>query len=72
MIHESDGKHRTYIESLKTGDLLVCPKCLKTFTDCEDHPAYHNRTNYICPHCGYDGDSIEFNTNYTWHPINKE
>lgn len=48
---------------------LICPKCMKSFDDCEDYSSYHNRVRYICPHCGYDGDSIEFETSYEWHPI---
>lgn len=49
----------------------VCPKCLKEVGDCAEYSSYHNRTRYICPHCGYDGDSIEFETWYKWHPIHK-
>ena len=48
---------------------LVCPKCMKSFDTCNDHPSYHNRINYICPHCGYDGDSTDFETSYKSHPI---
>lgn len=51
---------------------FVCPKCMQSFDDCKDYPAYHNRTRWICPHCGYDGDSIEFQTSYKWHPIHKK
>ena len=43
---------------------LVCPKCLKAFYECRDYPSYHNRIRYICPHCEYDGDSTEFETQY--------
>lgn len=48
---------------------VVCPKCLKPVGDCQEYPFYHNRIRYICPHCKYDGDSAEFNTAYSWHPI---
>ena len=48
---------------------LVCPKCMQSFDDCKDYSAYNNRVRYICHHCGYDGDSIEFETSYKWHPI---
>lgn len=51
---------------------LVCPKCMKSFDDCKDYSSYHNRVRYICPYCGYDGDSIEFETSYKWHPIHKD
>ena len=50
----------------------ICPECLKDASDAKDYPAYHNRTRYVCPNCGYDGDSIEFNTSYSWHPIHKK
>lgn len=58
---------------LKVGDKprLVCPKCLKSFDNCKSWPAYHNRLDYECPHCGYTDDSIEFETCYSWHPYNK-
>lgn len=49
----------------------ICPKCLKLIGNCQQYPSYHNRINYICPHCKYDGDSVEFNTAYSWHPIHK-
>lgn len=56
------------IDRLKN-EKVVCPKCLKPVGNCKDYPSYHNRINYICPHCKYDGDSAEFNTAYSWHPI---
>lgn len=49
---------------------VVCPKCLKPVGNChQSYPSYHNRIRYICPHCKYDGDSTEFETAYSWHPI---
>ena len=50
---------------------LVCPYCMKSFDVCKDYSAYHIRVRYICPHCGYDGDSTEFETSYNCHPIHK-
>ena len=50
---------------------LVCPKCLKPFDNCKSWPAYHNRVDYKCPHCGYIDDSSDFNTSYRWHPYHK-
>ena len=61
-----------YIGSDKEIPNVVCPKCLKDVGDCEEYSAYHNRTRYVCPHCGYDGDSVEFQTSYKWHPIHKQ
>ena len=55
-----------------TQEAFVCPKCMHSFDDCKDYPAYHNRTRWICPHCGYDGDSIEFQTSYKGHPVHKK
>ena len=39
---------------------IICPNCHKDASDSKDYSAYHNRINYICPHCKYDGDSVEF------------
>lgn len=50
---------------------FICPKCMQSFDDCEDHPSYHNRITWICPHCGYNGDSTEFETSYKWHPVHR-
>ena len=50
---------------------LVCPKCLESFNECRDYPSYHNRIRYVCPHCEYDGDSTEFETQYKTHPTHK-
>lgn len=59
---------KTEIDGLQN-EKVVCPKCLKPVGDCQEYPFYHNRIRYICPYCKYDGDSAEFNTNYSWHPI---
>ena len=53
----------------KMNPSLVCPKCLTAFDTCRDYPSYHNRIRYVCPHCKYDGDSTEFETQYKTHPI---
>ena len=39
---------------------LVCPKCSKEFEECESWPAYHNRVDFQCPHCGHIADSWDF------------
>ena len=39
---------------------LICPKCKKEFEDCKSWPAYHNREDFQCPHCGYIADGWDF------------
>lgn len=39
---------------------LICPKCKKEFNDCKSWPAYHNREDFQCPHCGHIADSWMF------------
>ena len=58
-----------YKANKKNYKAIVCPKCLKDASDAKSTPAYHNREDYTCPHCGYTGDSVEFETSYSWHPI---
>lgn len=50
---------------------LVCPQCFGNMSNVEfeDYSDYHNRTHYVCPYCGFDGDSVQFETSYSWHPI---
>lgn len=39
---------------------IICPNCGKDASGAKEHPAYHNRTWFVCPHCGYEGDSVDF------------